>query len=82
MSDTLTDRSERKMDIHEIIFELTEAPDGGYDARALGYSIFTQGDDWADVTEMARDAVRCDFGDAALPIVITLRLGRREALLP
>ena len=25
----------------EIIFEVTEAPEGGYDARALGYSIFT-----------------------------------------
>ena len=23
----------------EIIFEVTEAPEGGYDARALGYSI-------------------------------------------
>ena len=27
----------------EIIFEVTEAPEGGYDARALVYSIFTQG---------------------------------------
>ena len=29
----------------EIIFEVTEAPEGGYNARALGYSIFTQGED-------------------------------------
>ena len=27
----------------EIIFEVTEAIEGGFDARALGYSIFTQG---------------------------------------
>ena len=26
----------------EIIFEVTEAVEGGFDARALGYSIFTQ----------------------------------------
>ena len=26
---------------NEIIFEVTEAIEGGYDARALGYSIFT-----------------------------------------
>ena len=26
----------------EIIFEVTEAAEGGFDARALGYSIFTQ----------------------------------------
>lgn len=25
----------------EIIFEVTEAPEGGYDARALGHDIFT-----------------------------------------
>ena len=27
--------------MREIIFEVTEAPGGGYDARALGYSVFT-----------------------------------------
>ena len=46
----------------EIIFEVTEAVEGGYDARALGYSIFTQGEDWADLKEMARDAILCHFG--------------------
>ena len=29
----------------ETIFEVTESVEGGYDACALGYSIFTQGDD-------------------------------------
>jgi hypothetical protein len=28
----------------EIIFSVQESPEGGYEARALGYSIFTQGD--------------------------------------
>jgi len=28
----------------EIIFEVQESPEGGYEARALGYSIYTQGD--------------------------------------
>ena len=32
----------------EIVFEVTEAGESGYDARALGYSIFTQGENWAD----------------------------------
>lgn len=27
----------------EIIFEVTEAAEGGFNARALGHSIFTQG---------------------------------------
>ena len=38
----------------EIIFEVTEAVEGGYDARALGYSIFTQGEDWADLKAMVK----------------------------
>ena len=45
----------------EIIFEVTEAVEGGYDARALGYGIFTQGDDWDDLKEMVQDAVLCHF---------------------
>ena len=47
----------------EIIFEVTEAVEGGVDARALGYSIFTQGEDWADLKTMVKDAVICHFGD-------------------
>lgn len=54
----------------EIIFEVTEAPEGGYDARALGHSIFTQGDDWDDLKAMVRDAVRCHFAEDDAPGVI------------
>ena len=51
----------------EIIFEVTEAVEGGYDARALGYSIYTQGEDWDDLKEMARDAVLCHFDEDGAP---------------
>lgn len=57
----------------EIIFEVTEAVEGGYDAGALGYNIFTQGDDWADLKEMVRDAVLCHFEDDSLPRAFRLR---------
>ena len=33
----------------EIIFETTDAEEGGYCAKARGYGIFTQGDDWDDL---------------------------------
>ena len=56
----------------EIIFEVTEAVNGGFDARALGYSIFTQGDDWADLKAMVKDAVACHFGDAGELKVVRL----------
>ena len=64
----------------EIIFEVTEAVEGGYDARALGHSIFTQGDDWADLKEMVREAVLCHFDDDALPGIIRLHLVKDEAI--
>ena len=59
----------------EIVFEVTEAEEGGYNAKAVGYSIFTQGDDWADLQEMARDAVLCYFDDdEEMPETIRLHL--------
>ncbi len=64
----------------EIIFEVTEAPEGGFDAKALGHSIFTQGDDWNELKEMARDAVLCHFDEDDAPRVIRLHLVREEAV--
>ena len=64
----------------EIIFEVTEAIEGGFDARALGYSIFTQGDDWEDLKAMVRDAVACHFDDGAEPRVIRLHFVKDEAI--
>ena len=64
----------------EIIFDVSEAPEGGYDARALGHAIFTQGDDWEELKAMARDAVFCHFGEDQAPRVIRLHLVRQEAI--
>ena len=64
----------------EIIFEVTEAFEGGYNARALGFSIFTQGEDGNDLKAMARDAVLCHFGEDDVPKVIRLHLLREEAV--
>ena len=51
----------------EVVFEVTEAVEGGYGARALGYSIFTQADDWNDLKSMVREAVLCHFGEETRP---------------
>ena len=63
----------------EIIFEVTEAPEGGYDARALGHSIFTQGEDWDDLKVMLRDAVLCHFDEDDVPRVIRLMSSERKS---
>ena len=66
--------------MHEIIFEVTEAPEGGYDARALGHSVFTRGEDWDDLKEMVREAVLCHFDGREPPKVIRLHFVREEAI--
>ena len=53
----------------EIVFDVTETDEGGYDARALGYSIFIQGEEWVNLKMMVRDAVHCHFDDDALSII-------------
>ena len=65
----------------EIIFEVCEAEEGGLWARALGYSIFTQGEDWDDLRRMVKDAVACHFEkEAERPKVIRLHYVRDEVL--
>ena len=58
----------------EIAFQVREAPEGGYTARAIGYSIFTEGDDWEHLKYMMRDAVLCHFDDGEAPQAIRVRL--------
>ncbi len=47
----------------EIIFLVEEAAEGGYTARALGESIFTEADDLEELERNVRDAVRCHFDE-------------------
>ena len=65
----------------EITFEVTVAEEGGYNARAVGHSIFTQGEDWEDIKEMIRDAVLCHFDDGMAPQKIRLQLMRNEVIV-
>ena len=51
----------------EIVFLVEDEPEGGYTARALGESIFTQADDIATLRQNVLDAVRCHFPDHAGP---------------
>ncbi len=40
---------------------MRKSPEGGYEARAIGYSICTEADDWEHLKNMMRDAVLCRF---------------------
>jgi hypothetical protein len=58
----------------EIIFLVEESPEGGYEAKALGHSIFTDGDDLEQLKANVKDAVSTHFEAAELPKVIRLHL--------
>ena len=56
--------------MNEIFFLVEEAFEGGYNARALGESIFSQGDNLDDLKANIRDAVQCHFDEANIPKII------------
>lgn len=63
----------------EIIFAVEESPEGGYEARALGHSIYTQAETLEELRAMVRDAVNCHFDEEAKPRVIRLsRVDRKR----
>jgi hypothetical protein len=57
----------------EIIFEVEESPEGGFEARALGHAIFTEAETLDQLREMVRDAVRCHFDPEKAPRLIRLQ---------
>lgn len=66
----------------EIIFLVEESPEGGYTARALDYSIFTEGNDVEGLKEAVRDAVRCHFEESDMPQLIRLHFIRDKVIIP
>ena len=66
--------------MNEIIFEVADAPEGGFTARALGVSIYTEADTLPKLRDAVRDAVRCHFEEGHSPAVIRLHYVREEVI--
>jgi hypothetical protein len=65
----------------EIIFEIIESAEGGFEAKALGYSIYTQADTHDELHKILRDAVSCHFeGEKERPNVIRLHWVKDELI--
>jgi hypothetical protein len=64
----------------EILFLVEQAPEGGYTARALGDSIFTEADTLPELRQMVKDAVQCHFDEGGKPKVIRLHIVQEEVL--
>ena len=66
--------------MNEIFFVVDEELEGGYSARALGASIFTQADTIDELYPQIRDAVLCHFEPKEQPKAIRLHFVREELI--
>ena len=63
----------------EIIFIIEESPEGGYEARSLGYSVFTEGETIEELKENIKEAVRCHF-EEDMPKILRLHYVKEEII--
>ena len=66
--------------MNEIIFLVEDAVEGGYIARALGESIFTEGEDLDELRANIRDAVDCHYESTEKPKMIRLHFVSEEVM--
>jgi predicted RNase H-like HicB family nuclease len=65
----------------ELIFEVREAEEGGYIARALGYAIFTEAETWEELRDNVREAASLHFEDESeRPKLIQLHFVKDELI--
>ena len=66
--------------LEEVIFLIEEALEGGFTARALGYSIYTEADTWDELRASIMDALTCHFEEHQRPNLVRMHLVRDEVL--
>ena len=70
------------MRVKEIVFLVEEDPEGGYTARALGLSIFTEGETLEELKKNVKDALKCHFDKKAdIPSMIRLHIVKEETFV-
>ena len=66
--------------MNELIFLVEEAPEGGYTAKAIGESIFTEADTMDELKVMIKDAVQCHYEEGLQPKFIRIHFVKDEIL--
>ena len=65
--------------MEEIIFIVEESPEGGFIAKGLGVSIFTEGETMNELRTAVKEAVLCHFDDDKKRI-IRLHIVKEEVI--
>lgn len=66
--------------MNEIFFLVEEALEGGFIAKAIGESIFTEAETMDELKMNIREAVHCHFDEDKLPKIIRLHLVKEEVI--
>ncbi|MEQ8425211.1 MAG: 2-oxoisovalerate dehydrogenase [Cyclobacteriaceae bacterium] len=64
----------------EIIFLVEESAEGGYEAKALGESIFTEAESLEDLKKNVKEAVVTHFEEGKHPKVVRLHFVKEELI--
>jgi predicted RNase H-like HicB family nuclease len=64
----------------EIIFIVENSDEGGYTAKALGFSIHTEGETLDELKENIKDAIKCHFDPKEIPHIVHLHIVRDEVI--
>lgn len=64
--------------MNELIMLVQESLEGGLEARALGASIFAQGDTMQELQEAAREAILCHYDPGQAPRLVRLHRVQEE----
>ncbi len=65
----------------ELIFEIRDAEEGGFYARALGHAIFTQADTWEELRANVLEATALHFEDSPVhPRLVQLHYVKDELI--
>jgi len=60
--------------------QVEESTEGGYEAKALGHSIYTEAEDLEELKGAVKDTVGCHFEKEKMPHIIRLHHVRDEVL--
>jgi hypothetical protein len=65
----------------ELLFLVEEALEGGYTAKAIGESIFTEAETMEELKNEIREAVEIHFDADAKPKILRLHMVKEETMI-
>jgi len=64
----------------EIIFIVEDSDEGGFTAKCLGHSIYTEGETLDELKENVKDAIKCHFDVKDIPRIVRLHIVKDEVI--